>query len=127
MSEDDQGVFSAPGEVGIRHFPLIQVVESEAEVHVRAVIPGAALASICLTFSRGRLIIRGALPSPRGIPLRRERPTGPFRRDVPIPCPVVSEDVRAVIRNGVLTVVLPKEQRKARRAIPVSRCGKEGA
>lgn len=111
--------FPAPEAVYSRHFPPIQMAEEDEVVSVRAVIPGAALADVRLTFVSGKLIIHGVLPVPSGTSVRRERPTGPFRRDVEMPCPIVAEAVTAKMRNGVLTVTLPKERRKAKRSIPV--------
>ena len=119
--EDDEEFASllAPEEMTSRHFPLVAVVEDEGTIFVRAVIPGATLSDVCLTFTGGKLVIRGVIPAPVGMPLRRERPTGPFRRDISMPCPVVVETITAVMRNGILTVSLPKERRREKRSIPI--------
>lgn len=120
MEEANQNEFPSTEEAWSSHFPRVQVLENEKEVLIRAVIPGAAMSSVALTFVSEKLVIRGTLPAPEGKPLRRERHTGPFHREVPIPCPVLGETAKAVMRNGVLTVSLPKEPRVRKRLIPVA-------
>lgn len=51
--------------------------------------------------------------------LVRERPVGRFDRTVSLPSPVDPGSVEATVRDGVLTVTLPKRLRPARVRIPV--------
>ncbi len=52
--------------------------------------------------------------------LRRDRPVGPFRRDVRLPGRTDLDSIRAVMSNGILTVTLPKHAAKGKRSIPVN-------
>ena len=119
LMNGDEQVLPAPDEIGPRHFPPVQVLEDEDTVHIRASIPGATPQTLSLAYRPGWLIIRGVVPVPEGLQHRRERPTGPFQREIAVPCPVVSESISAVMRNGILAVTLPKDRRKEKRSIPV--------
>lgn len=107
---DQSAAFSLPvsHEAHGRCFPLVQLLEDEAALRLYASIPGAAPDSLHLDLMPGRLVIRGNLPAPCGTRLRVERPTGPFRRDLPLPCCVTGEGAQAAMRDGILAVTLPK-------------------
>ncbi len=118
MSREDDAAFAAP-DAGAGCFPPVQICEDERTVHVRALLPGAPLEHLSLTLENGCLILRGILPAPTGRPHRRERPGGPFRREIRLPAPVGAEPAEASLRDGVLTVALPKTAREGKRAIRV--------
>ena len=54
---------------------------------------------------------------------RRERPVGSFGRAIKLPVEVDAERVEAELRDGVLTVVLPKAESAKPRKIAVTGCG----
>ncbi len=118
MSRDDEGAFTTPG-IDSGHFPPVQVCEDNDAMRVRALLPGAPLDRLSLVLEKGSLILRGVLPAPTGRHHRRERPTGPFQREIRLPSPVGEAPIDAVLRDGVLTVTLPKAAREKRRAISV--------
>ena len=121
MNEDDSFSLPAPEEAGGRHFPPVQMLEGDEAFLLRVSIPGASIETVSLEYSPGKLVIRGYLPPPRGVQHRMERPSGPFRRDVDIPCRITGEGIHAVMRNGLLTVTLPKASaREGKRSIPVT-------
>ena len=119
MDQEDNAPLPAPQEFSFRHFPPVQVFEDDEAVHVRASLPGVCLESVDLVYERGSLILRGLLPVPEGVHLRRERASGPFRREVRIPSAVCPASISAVMRNGVLSVTLPKDPGAKKRVIPV--------
>lgn len=54
-----------------------------------------------------------------GILRRRTRHVGTFRHEVVLPAEVADEDIEAELRNGVLSLRLPKAESSRRRRIPV--------
>lgn len=115
----------AEGEPGFaafasRHFPPLQIFEDERVLYIRACIPGVSLEDVALTLKGSTMLIEGSVPLPEGEWLRRERPSGPFKREISLPCDVDGDAVEAVMRDGLLTVSLPKTVRKdGKRVIPV--------
>ena len=49
-----------------------------------------------------------------------ERAFGEFKRVVPLPCAVDSSATRAVYKDGILAVSLPKDPSLVARSIPIS-------
>ncbi|MCC8195052.1 MAG: Hsp20/alpha crystallin family protein [Deltaproteobacteria bacterium] len=115
----------APHEIGARHFPPLQIIEDEDALYVRAIVPGIALEDIHLTLEGKTLTVSGIIPFLPGCHLRRDRPIGPFKREINLPFPVEADGISAVISNGLLTVTLPKTGSGAKRSIPVEYSGKE--
>ncbi|MDL2209801.1 Hsp20/alpha crystallin family protein [Desulfovibrio sp. OttesenSCG-928-O18] len=118
MDQEDHAPFPAP-ENGFGCYPPLQLFEDGDAVYLRAAIAGASLENVNLVFNNNILVLRGMVPAPEGRQVRRERPTGPFRREVRLPCKVVPGAIRAVMRDGLLTVTMPKDPRAKKRAIPV--------
>jgi HSP20 family protein len=88
----------------------VDVWESETEVIVEAELPGASRADIQLRIEGDTLVLAGELPgasSNCGRFLHAERPCGQLRRAIKLPSPV-GQEPRAVLRDGVLEVRLPK-------------------
>ena len=118
MNGKEDRAFAAPHN-NSEHFPPVQVCEDEEVMRVRALLPGASLDQVSLSLENGVLIMRGVVPAPKGRHHRRERPTGLFQRAIRLPFPVAEGSVDAVLRDGVLTVTLPKAVHKHRRAIHI--------
>ncbi|CAK7056420.1 MAG: hypothetical protein DELT_01246 [Desulfovibrio sp.] len=107
---------------GVTDFPLLQVTEDTDALYVRACIPGVALDGVSLILERNVLRIEGSISHPEGECLRCERPCGFFKREVKLPCAVDANAVQAVMRDGLLSVTLPKQaQPQKKRAIPVAK------
>jgi len=105
--------------------PAVDVWESAEELVVEVELPGARPGDISLRLDDRVLIVTGVLPTAAGEDaryLRMERPRGAFSRHVPLPGEVIGEP-RAILRNGVLRVHLPKAAASQRRTIPVHQEG----
>jgi HSP20 family protein len=50
---------------------------------------------------------------------RRERGAGEFTRVLALPCDVDTDNVEATLKNGVLTIILPKAEAARTRKITV--------
>lgn len=100
-------------------FPPLNISESEEAVCVKALIPGADIDDIDLTLSNNILSLKGEIQPKQGRYHRQERPTGPFSRSININVPIDMDAVKAVMKDGVLTVTLPKSQVSKPRTINI--------
>lgn len=92
--------------------PPVDVCESETEVTVRVELPGVEPRHVEVALTATHLRIRGRKPkgAPRG-PARHlcsERSYGEFARAVPLRWPVRAGVATARLRDGLLTIRLPK-------------------
>ena len=114
----------APGPLeGPAVFPLVDVVEQEDEILVRADLPGVSKESLELYGAANFLVVRGVKPPPERTwkYLRVERTFGAFQRMVVLPAPGDPSRVTARFDRGVLEVRIPKvnERRRTHRQIPI--------
>lgn len=120
LFEEDLGTPSL-GEAGA--FPPVDVLETEAEIVIRADLPGVDKQAIELFGAPNFLVIRGQKrgDSEKWAYLRVERTFGPFQRLVVFPAPGDPAQVAARYDRGVLEVRVPKvtDRRKIHRQIPI--------
>jgi HSP20 family protein len=103
--------------------PEADIIETEAQVIVLVDLPGVDAANVDLVLVGNMLTIKGEQPADSagsgGTVQRRERPSGPFARSIPLPVPVDPERVSAESKNGVLTVTLGRQESVKSRQIPI--------
>lgn len=96
--------------------PRIDVVDSKEEVVVRAEVPGLDRDDLDVTIASELVTIKGerkdSLESESECFYCRETSFGSFERQVPLPERVVPDRAEATLRNGVLTLHLPKAEPK---------------
>jgi HSP20 family protein len=98
------------------HFPALNVQETPDAYHVEAELPGFTMDQIdvsllgeTLTISGGRAAEDEQTGAEEGARwLRRERRAQRFERSVTLPAPVKEDQVGASLRDGVLSITLPK-------------------
>ena len=104
-------------------FPTLNAWQNEQAFYVEAEIPGLELEDLEITLPEADLVsIKGQrkAPAPEGAQwLRRERACGVFKREFRLLGPVAGDEVEATLKNGVLTVKLPKAPEIRPRMIPV--------
>ena len=92
--------------------PPVDLSESPACVTVEMELPGVRAESVAVTLTNERLTVTGRKRkgAPRGVisHLCSERSYGHFKRTVPLRWPIRAEGAAAALKNGVLTVRLPK-------------------
>jgi HSP20 family protein len=102
----------AAGEAGAAWLPAVDVCESEACVTVTMELPGVRAEQVEVVLASGELRVRGGKRkgAPRGVisHLCSERSFGQFARAIPLRSPVRRDGATAELRDGVLTVRLPK-------------------
>jgi HSP20 family protein len=103
--------------------PPIDVLEDQESVRVLINLPGVAPSDIDLMLTGNMLTVSGVLPAidvlEREERHAMERPTGAFRRSIPLPAGVDPNTVSAESRQGVLIVMVAKTEREKSRKIPI--------
>lgn len=106
--------------------PALNLWEDAQNVHVEAEMPGVKIEQIEISVSGDQLTLRGErkLEEKSGITChRRERDFGTFTRVVRLPAPIDAGRVEASLKNGVLTITLPKSEHAKPRRIEVKSAG----
>lgn len=110
--------------------PRVDLLELEDQVQVDIDLPGVTAEEINITLAGNMLTVTGTrntgTATTAGQTVRvSERPSGQFRKSVPMPVAVDPEQVTAAVQNGVLTVTLEKSPTEKAHQIPIK--GASGA
>jgi len=103
-------------------FPPVNVWSDGETLFVEAEVPGVKLEDLDITAVGNELTIRGRREPLTGDNLvyhRQERGTGEFTRVLTLPVEVDADRIEAVVRDGVLTIRLPKAESARPRKIAV--------
>lgn len=94
--------------------PVIDMYETRDELVVTAERPGVREKEIQLAITGDLLTLKGERTQANEVKqegyYRVERHFGKFERSIPLPFPVQADKVKAVFRDGVLEVGLPKAE-----------------
>jgi HSP20 family protein len=102
--------------------PPVDVYETADQYVITAEVPGLSRDQIEIHAREGRLVLRGVRTSHHASCEqyhRVERGYGPFSRTFSLPDTVTPERIEADLRDGILTISLPKNAANAPRRIPV--------
>jgi len=103
---------SDPAAVAGKWIPNADVVVSQEQMVLRLELPGVAADSIKIAIAAGDLIVSGTKPKASAGPGARvhqsERGCGEFRRAIHLGISTNPRQATAVLRDGLLTIVLPK-------------------
>jgi len=108
-----------------RAFPAVNMGTTEEAVEVYAFAPGLEASKIEVSIDRGVLTIAGEraaqLPvnDDKADVYAQERFAGAFKRVVSLPQDVDGSAVRATYRDGILKIVVPKQERAKPRRVEV--------
>lgn len=116
-----------PGDLGVSllgraGFPAINLWEDGENLFAEAEVPGMKMSELEVLVLNDELTIKGERPehTEEGASFhRRERGTGKFARTVKLPVEVDANRVEATLKDGVLTVKLPKSPAVLPRKIEV--------
>jgi HSP20 family protein len=105
--------------------PPISVWETPTELTIEIDVPGVARDRVEVTVHGSVLVVSGTRGPQKIDGLRltmTERPIGPFRRTVLLPNGLRTAEMSAQLKEGVLEVHIPREERSggASRAVPVA-------
>lgn len=110
--------------LGRQWFPRVDVSETDKEVKVVADIPGVDPNNIEIEVRDNRIRISGTTQRENRSderPYRYERLYGEFRREFMLPTRVKEDEVKAVYRDGVLTITIPKAEGEQRKKINIEK------
>jgi HSP20 family protein len=96
---------------GNRTWPRMNLADAGEKLVLTAEVPGLSEKDVTVAFEQDVLAITGErqIRSPEGYAVhRQERGHFKFARSLAMPCKIDAEKATATVRNGVLTVVLPK-------------------
>ncbi len=93
-------------------FPYVNISESDDVVTVTAIVPGIEAGDIDMELQDKGLVLQGTRKSDyEDRPyIRKERSFGDFKKIVRLPYRVEREKIKAGLRDGVLTITLPKAE-----------------
>ena len=105
--------------------PRVDLLELEEQVQVYFDLPGVTAEEINITLAGNMLTVTGTrstgTTTTTGQTVRMsERPSGQFRRSVPMPVAVDPDKVTASVQNGILSVLLEKSATEKPRKIPIN-------
>lgn len=106
-------------------FPRIDVSETDTEVKVVADVPGIDPDDIDIDVRDNRMSISGKTEresdSENRKPFTYERTYGSFRREFNLPARVKEDHIKAVCKDGILTVTMLKVEEEKRKKIPIEK------
>ena len=131
LSRDLERLFSAPGEAAdesrssvVDWVPSVDIREEDKQFVLHADLPGVEAKDIEITMEKGVLTIRGRRVSEereeKNGYRRVERAAGEFFRRFSLPDTADAQAIKAKSVNGVLEVVIPKQEAVLPRRIDVA-------
>ncbi len=104
--------------------PRVDVTDRGKEFVLRAEVPGYRREDLHVDVSDSAVSLRGERAEERGSEgecyVCRESTSGRFERTIPLPGEIRAEGVTAQLKDGLLTLTLPKIHEEQRREIPVT-------
>jgi HSP20 family protein len=104
--------------------PVVDILETNDNFQIHVELPGVGKSSVQLSIEKGVLLISGQRPQgtlTEGTRYHRnERPYGRFERAFRVPDSVDEQKLEAELKNGVLTVRLPKVEKAKPKSIQIS-------
>lgn len=104
--------------------PALELREDGDRVTVSVELPGVDRKDVSVTIHDGVLTIAGERKQEKEVQegeyVRTERYYGRFERQVGLTQPVVSDQIKAAYKDGVLTITLPKAAEAKPKAIDIS-------
>lgn len=105
--------------------PAIEVSETDSEIIVKAAIPGVDKKDLSISILDNNLIIKGEVKKEKEEKkknyYKQEIAYGSFSRTIPLPAAEVKVDeIKANMKNGVVTINIPKSEKAKAREISIN-------
>lgn len=100
-------------------YPPLNISSDDENIYVRCELPGMEINDIELVLDESSLSIKGERKAQEGKYYRQERPVGAFNRLVTINAPVNRDAVKATLKDGLLSITLPKAEETKPRTITI--------
>lgn len=105
-------------------FPAVNLTESPESYFIRAELPGVKATDLDIKATGNDITLSGerkGAPSVDGARFhRREREAGKFSRVLGLPGDIESDRVEASLKNGILTIKVPKAEKAKPRQISIN-------
>ncbi len=104
-------------------WPQMRLSDDDEAYVIRAAVPGLKVEEIDVRATADGVTIAGerSVKAPEGYSVhRQERIGAPFSRSIALPTRIVVDEVTAAVKDGILTVTLPKHAEARPRAIKVT-------
>jgi HSP20 family protein len=105
-------------------FPFVDIAETKDDIVVKAEVPGMTKEDISISLSDNVLTLRGEKKKEKEENgktfYRMERNWGSFARSFTLPAAVLPGKVKAVYKDGVLEITLPKSEQVKSKEIPIT-------
>ena len=99
-----------------RFYPRVDIINSDNEVLVKAEVPGLSKDDLDISISNDVITIKGERKSEEESENEcyycKESTYGSFERQIQLPENVASDEAKASLENGILTLTLPKSEPK---------------
>ena len=99
--------------------PAVEISEDDTSYRVCLDLPGVEIKDIDLSFGEGLLTLKGERKPPGGEALYSSCWSGTFERVIGIGPDVDENQIAASLKNGVLSILLPKKPERRPRRIEV--------
>lgn len=103
--------------------PKVDVIDRDAEVVVKAELPGVDKKDIDLSVTRNTVTIKGTTSheekEEKGDYYRCELSRGSYQRTVMLPADVAEDKAKAKFKDGVLELTLPKLEKAKRQTVKI--------
>lgn len=119
--ENKKGWFEQEGQLAV------DVFQTDNEIYVQSAIAGVSTQDIDITIENDMIIIKGNRAKPADL-VPESQPKdyfyqecywGPFSRQIILPAEVDNSRVEAVMKNGILTVKVPKIKKDSKKKVSV--------
>ena len=104
--------------------PRIDLMEADGSYRLHMDLPGVQQDDVSITFDDNRLTIRGErsdeMREKSDDFIRMERMFGTFYRSVRLPKAVAEDKIKATFKDGVLSVDIPKTEKRKPKQIKIS-------
>lgn len=103
--------------------PAIEVSETDNEIIVKAAVPGVDKKDLNISILDNNLIIKGEVKREKEEKkknyYKQEIAYGSFSRTIPLPAEVKVDEIKANMKNGVVTITIPKSEKAKAKEITV--------
>ncbi len=104
--------------------PAIEVSETDNEIIVKAAVPGVDKKDLNISILDNNLIIKGEVKKEKEEKkknyYKQEIAYGSFSRTIPLPAEVKVDEVKASMKNGVVTITIPKSEKAKAKEITIN-------
>lgn len=103
--------------------PAVDIYETGSAIVLTAELPGVSKENVAIEVKENMLTLSGERTAPKEIKeesyYRRERSFGMFRRAFALPDSIDPDQIKAIFKDGVLKIEIPKPEEKKPRQVAI--------